>query len=139
MQKAVNGTRGKVMKSKTRTIVGWVMSGLLSAFLIIASATPKFIDWEGKEEMFAKSGYSIDTMAKIGIVEVIAAVLILIPRTSFVGGLLLTAYLGGATATHVRVGEPFYVPILVGVFLWVSLGLRQPKVFSLAIGAPEPT
>ncbi|MEQ8785075.1 MAG: DoxX family protein [Pirellulaceae bacterium] len=123
------------MNVKTARIVGWVMSALLSAFLILASASGKFLDWEGKADMFDKFGYSMELMTKIGVVEVILAVLILIPRSSFLGGLLLTAYLGGATATHVRVDDPFYMPIATGVFLWFALALRRPEIFSLAIGS----
>jgi DoxX-like family len=123
------------MKSKKMQITGWVLSVLLSAFMIFASASGKFVEWEGKAEMFDKLGYSIDVMTKIGVVEVTVAVLFLIPRTGFIGAVLLTAYLGGATATHVRVGEPFYMPIIMGVIVWISYGLRRPEVFSLALGA----
>ena len=119
-------------------IAGWVLSVLLTAFLIFASALPKFIDWEGKEAMFEKMGFSIELMYKIGVVEAVVALLILIPRTSFVGGILLTAYFGGATVTHVRVGDPFYFPIIFGVVLWIALGLRRPEIFSLAIGSSVP-
>tara|TARA_R110002049_G_scaffold4601_5_gene32201 strand:- start:286157 stop:286576 length:420 start_codon:yes stop_codon:yes gene_type:complete len=121
--------------SKTRRIVGWVLSALIAAFLIFASAMGKFTDWEGKAEMFAKMGWNEDVMFKIGIVETGIAILFLIPRTSFVAAILMAAYLGGATATHVRLGEPFFFPILVGVIAWVSLGLRQPEVFRLASGS----
>lgn len=111
------------------------MTGLLAAFLILASAGGKFTEWDGKEEMFAKMGFTEDLMLKIGVVEVVVTLLILIPRTAFIGGLLLTAYLGGATVTHVRIGDPFLMPIFIGIFLWVALGFRQPDVFRLAMGA----
>jgi uncharacterized membrane protein YphA (DoxX/SURF4 family) len=65
----------------------------------------KFTQWKGKSEMFAKMGRSEAAMVKIGIVEVVIAILFLIPRTSFVAAILLAAYFGGAVATHVRVGE----------------------------------
>ena len=55
------------------SIVGWVLSGLLAAFLIFASASGKFTDWEGKAEMFAKLGWSENVMFKIGIAEVAIA------------------------------------------------------------------
>lgn len=74
-------------------------------------------------------------MTKIGVAEVIVTLLFLVPRTSFVGGILVTAYLGGATATHVRVGDPFYFPIIAGVLVWIALGLRRPEIFSLAVGS----
>ena len=77
-------------------------------------------------------------MFKIGIVEVAIAILFLIPRTAFVGAILLAAYLGGATATHVRVGDPFYFPIIIGVVAWIALGLRKPEVLRLALGYDKP-
>ena len=126
------------MKPQTMRMTGWVMSGLLSAFLIFGSASGKFVDWEGKAEMFDHLGYSIPLMKKIGVVEVILALLFLVPRTGFLAAIMLTAYLGGATATHVRVGDPFFMPILMGVFLWVSYGLRRPEIFSLALDSPTP-
>lgn len=115
-------------------ITGWVLSVLIALFLIGASASGKFTQWEGKAEMFAKMGWSEDVMLKIGVVEVVIALLFLIPRSSFVAAVLLAAYLGGATATHVRLGEPFFFPILIGVVAWVALGLRKPAVFRLALG-----
>jgi uncharacterized membrane protein YphA (DoxX/SURF4 family) len=123
------------MKSKTARTVGWVMSVLVSAFLIFASGIGKFIDFEGKAAMLDQLGYTTELLTKIGILEIALAVLFLVPRAAFLAALLLTAYLGGATATHVRVGDPFYFPILVGVFLWVSYGLRRPEIFCLAIGS----
>ena len=129
--------------SKSR-ITGWVLSGLLSALLIFASASGKFTQWEGKAEMFAKLGWAEEVfyrrlhsvveevMFKIGVVEVAIAVLFLIPRVAFLAAILLSAYLGGAVATHVRVADPFFTPIIVGVVAWIALGLRDPRVFALA-------
>src|SRR5690606_30500003 len=96
----------------------------------------KFTDWEGKAEMFAKMGWSEDVMVTVGIIEATIAVLFLIPRTAFAAAILLAAFLGGAVATHVRVGDPFYFPIIIGVVAWVALGIRQPVVFNLALGRP---
>jgi hypothetical protein len=123
-------------RSKNLRITGWILSVLIAAFLIFASAMGKFTDWEGKAEMFARMGWSEEVMFKIGVVEVAIAVLLLIPRTAFVAAILLAAYLGGAVATHVRVSEPFFVPVIIGIAAWVALGLRQPVVFSLAFGFP---
>ena len=122
--------------NKKLTIAGWILSGLLALMLIGASASAKLTTWEGKSEMFAKMGWSEDVMFWIGIVEVTVTVLFLIPRTSFIGAILLAAYLGGATATHVRMEEPFFIPIIVGVVAWIALGLRNPAVFRLAF-APQ--
>ncbi|MDQ8201397.1 DoxX family protein [Pelagicoccus sp. SDUM812003] len=120
-------------KSKTK-LAGWILSGLLSAFLIFASASGKFTDWEGKEEMFSHLGWSIDTMVAIGILEVLIAILYLVPRIAFYGAIMLSAYLGGAVATHVRVGDPYFMPALLGIVAWVSLALRDPSVWNLALG-----
>lgn len=120
------------MSAKLMRIVGWVLSGLLAAFLIFASASGKFTEWEGKADMFATMGWTTDVMFKIGLVEVAIAVLFLIPRAAFVAAILLSAYLGGAVATHVRVGDQFFVPIVVGIVAWVALGLRDPRVFANA-------
>src|SRR5207245_10593611 len=54
-----------------------------------------------------------------------------VPRTSVLGAILLTAYLGGATATHVRIGEPFFMPILLGVLVWGGLFLRDERLRAL--------
>jgi hypothetical protein len=73
-------------------------------------------------------------MFKIGIVEVAIALLFMIPRTAFIGAILISAYLGGAVATHVRVGDAFVAPIIIGIVVWVALGLRNPDIFRLAFG-----
>jgi hypothetical protein len=125
------------MNMKKTQIAGWVLSFLVAAFLIFASALPKFIEWEGKEKLFSEIGYSTETMVKIGIVEAAVAILFLIPRTAFLGAVLLTGYLGGATATHVRVEDAFFFPIVIGVVVWVALGLRKPEVFALMLSAPK--
>ncbi|MEZ6153620.1 MAG: DoxX family protein [Pirellulaceae bacterium] len=71
-------------------------------------------------------------MFYVGIVEVSIAVLFLIPRAAFIAAILLSAYLGGATGAHVRIGEPFFLPIVFGVLVWIALGLRDPRVFRIA-------
>ncbi len=123
--------------SKNQRIAGWILSGLIAVMLIGLSASGKFTEWPKKAEMFAKMGYSAETMFKIGIVEVVATIIFLIPRTSFLGAILLTAYLGGATATHVRIDDPFFFPPLLGVVVWVAYALRYPDVIKSAIGRPS--
>jgi hypothetical protein len=113
-------------------ITGWVLSILVALFLIGASAMGKFTQWEGKAEMFGKMGWTEDVMYNIGLVEVAITILFLIPRTAFIASILISAYLGGAIATHVRVGEPFIFPIIIGVVVWIALGLRKPDIFRLA-------
>lgn len=122
--------------SKTKSVIGWILSGLLAAMLIGASASGKFLEWEGKAAAFEKMGFTTDLMFKIGIVEVVITVLFLIPRTGFLGAILLTGYLGGAAVTHLRVGEAPVMPIVIGVVVWIALGLRRPEIFTMALGSP---
>lgn len=119
--------------SKTK-LAGWILSVLIALMLIGPSAGGKLMDFDGKEEMFGKLGWSTGTMFYVAFVEIACALIFLVPQTSFFGAILLSAYLGGATAAHVRVDEPFFMPILIGVFVWIALGLRNPAVFSLALG-----
>lgn len=120
--------------SKTKRLISWILSGLIGLMLVGPSALGKFVEWEGKAQMLEHMGFTSELLMKIGVLEVILAVLYLIPRTSFLGAILLTGYLGGATVTHVRLGEPFYMPIVIGVVMWVALGLRKPEIFRLAKG-----
>ena len=83
-------------------------------------------------------GFTTDLMFRISIVEVIVTLLFLIPRTGFLGGILLTGYLGGATVTHLRVGDAAFMPIIIGVVVWVALGLRRPEIFSRTLARPTP-
>jgi hypothetical protein len=125
--------------SKIPAIVGWILSILIVAMLAGPSAMSKLTEWEGKAAAFEKLGFTVDVMYKIGLVEVGIAVLFLIPRTSFIAAILIAGYLGGATCAHVRVGEPFVPPVVIGVLTWVALGLRTPGLFRLAFGGSVPT
>jgi hypothetical protein len=124
--------------SKTKTIVGWVLSALAGLFLIGASGVPKFFDFPGKEEMMAHLGLPLDLLPTIGTIEIAVAVLYLIPKTAFLGAILTTAYLGGAVVTHLRVGDGLFeilFPVILGTILWTGLALRKPILFSLLLGS----
>jgi hypothetical protein len=79
-------------------------------------------------EGFAHLGWNLDHATALGIVELTCTIVFLIPQTAVLGAILLTGYLGGATATHVRIGDPFYTPILLGVAIWLGLFLRDPRL-----------
>jgi DoxX-like family len=127
------------MSTRAKHITGWVLTGLVGLFLIGASGIPKFIDFPGKQEMFDKLGITADLSPVLGVIEITVAILFLIPRTSFLGAILVTGYLGGAVWTHLRVGDPWFFPIIIGVVMWVALGLRQPAIFPLALGKSLPS
>jgi hypothetical protein len=67
----------------------------------------------------------------LGIVELTATLLYSIPRTSVLGAILLTGYLGGAIATHVRIEEPIYAQAGIGVLVWLGLFLRDARIREL--------
>lgn len=124
------------MSQKAKSIIGWIMTVLVGLFLLVASAVPKFIDWEGKDEMMGKIGIPLELLPTIGVLEVVVTLLYLIPRTSFLGAILLTGYLGGAILTHVRIGDPWFFPVIIGVWAWVALALRNGVLFRLLLGFP---
>ena len=70
-------------------------------------------------------------MTGLGILEAACTIVYLIPRTAYLGAILLTAYMDGAVATHVRVGEPFYLQVGLGVLVWLGLYLRDPRIREL--------
>jgi len=80
-------------------------------------------------------GYPAGSVQGIGIIELVCLVLYLVPRTSVLGGLLLTGYLGGAIATHVRVSNPLFThtlfPVYVAIVLWGGLYLREKRLRAL--------
>ena len=73
-------------------------------------------------------GWKADQLSTLGIVEIACTVLYVIPQTSILGAILLTGYLGGATATHVRVGDPWFAPVIIGVLIWLGLFLRDARL-----------
>jgi hypothetical protein len=81
---------------------------------------------------FEQLGWPASLSVPLAIVELVCLVLYLIPRTSVLGAVLLTGYLGGAVATNLRVGAPLFTntlfPVYVGVFLWGGLYLRDPRL-----------
>jgi hypothetical protein len=109
---------------------GYVLS-TLPVLMLLFSASGKFFKPEGMEVNVLPLGWTMDQMTYLGIVEVACVVLYLIPRTSVFGAILLTAYLGGATATHARIGDPFFFPIIVAGVMWLGLYLREPRLWPL--------
>jgi hypothetical protein len=93
---------------------GYILSAL-PVLLLLFSAIVKLVKPAPVVQGFAHFGYPESLVLKLGILELACTILYLIPRTSILGAILLTSYLGGATATNVRVGDPFLAPVIVGV------------------------
>ena len=116
--------------STKRLWLGRVLSAL-PALLLLFSGTLKLLALPSVLEGFQRLGYPESVILGLGIVELGCTILYLIPKTSILGAVLLTGYLGGATATHLRVGEPFIPPVIVGVLVWGGLYLREKRLAPL--------
>jgi DoxX-like family len=115
-------------------LAGWIMTGLFVLFMLGASATPKFLRIEAALESMEVLGWSPDYLLLLGVLEVVLTILFVIPRTSFLGAILLMSLFGGAMASHLRVGNPLFshtlFPVYLGVFMWASLWLRDERLRS---------
>jgi DoxX-like family len=116
--------------SRKMVWAGRILSAL-PVLLMVGTGLFGLLKPEAMAPQFAHYGYPDGSLARIVIVEIVCAVLYAIPRTSALGAILLTGYLGGATATHVRAGEPFFIPIVVGIVVWLGLYLRDGRVRAL--------
>jgi hypothetical protein len=107
-----------------------ILGALLVLFLLV-DAGGKILRLAPYVEGTAKVGYPDGCLVPLGLVLLASTILYVIPRTAVLGAVLLTGYLGGATATHVRLGQPFVVPVVFGVLLWGCLYLRDARVRAL--------
>lgn len=109
---------------------GRVMSGLFALFMLGASIAPKLLGMPVAEQTLATLGWPPGDAVMIGVIELSCLLLFLIPRTSHLGAVAMTALFGGAIATHIRAGSPLYSHVLfglyLGIFMWGGLWLRDP-------------
>ena len=113
---------------------GRVLSGLMVAFLLfdgaihIAKIAPVV-------QAFAQLNFPIELAVTLGVIELVCLTLYVYPRTAVVGAILLTGYLGGAVATHLRAGSPLFAealfPVYIGILLWGGLYLRNERLRAL--------
>ena len=120
--------------SRTRLWTGRVITAWLGLFLVF-DAVVKVLKSSAAVAGTTRLGYPEHLIAILGIVELVSLIAYVVPRTSIVGAILLTGYLGGATATQVRVESAwFLLPVVLGGLMWVALCLRDPRVGSLLLG-----
>jgi hypothetical protein len=118
------------MSPRPAVIVGWTL-GVVPALLLLLSATMKILKPPFVVEGNAHLGWPDHLALPIGIVEAASALLSLFPRTAVLGAILVTGYMGGAIAAHVRLGEPFVIQAGIGVAIWLGLYLREPRLRAL--------
>lgn len=117
-----------------RPWAGYIISGL-PALLLLLDAVGKLVKPEPVVTGTLELGYQESVIVPLGIVLLGATILYLVPRTAILGAILITAYLGGAVATHVRVGNPLFthtlVPVYLGILIWFGLYLRDERLRAL--------
>jgi hypothetical protein len=125
------------MSPKARNITGWVLTALIGLLLIFSA----LIKIKGGDEMaknIVAMGLTMDNIKIIGVVEIICALLFIIPRTGVLGTLLVAAYLGGAIATHVEHQLPVMMPILVECLVFITAIIRFPELSRRLMGNGTP-
>ena len=135
-EKAMSTIAETAPVSKPARWLGRVLSGLVIAFMLFDGAI-KLVPWPIVTETMDRIGYgSSETLARsLGLNTIVCTVLYAIPPTSIVGAILLTGYLGGAMASHVRIGSPLFSHMLFGFYLglmvWGGLWLRDRSLRQL--------
>jgi hypothetical protein len=101
----------------------------IPVLMLLMSGTMKLVKPAPVVEGLTKLGWPVSFALGLGILELSCTAVYVIPRTSILGAILLTAYLGGATATHVRIGDPSFIgPVFLGVLVWLGLYLREIRL-----------
>lgn len=123
--------------SKRNIWIGRILSGLAVAFLVFDGTLKFFMDKLPPEALEAGAAlqWPIEKMPLVGTILLLCVLLYVIPRTAVLGAILLTGYLGGAIASHIRVSSPLFshtlFPIYVAIFIWLGLYLRDTRVKTL--------
>ena len=126
-----------IESSGAQVWTGRVLSGVAVLFLAM-DATMKVLQVPAAVEGTMKLGYPAGVLLPLGIVQLVCLAAYQIPRTRILGAILWTGYLGGAVATHVRVGDPlfshFLFPVYAAALLWGGLCLRDARLRSIIKG-----
>jgi hypothetical protein len=113
-----------------RNRAGAIMFALAVLFLLFDGAA-RVVAFAPYVAGTVHAGFSAEDGVWIGLLLIASTLLYAVPRTTYLGAILLTGYLGAATATNLRVGDPFIFPFLFGVWIWAALYLMDPRLASL--------
>jgi hypothetical protein len=121
-----------VSKNKAGVMIwtGRVMT-TLAALPFVMSAVMKFMGGPQVVQGMGHFGWPESMLITLGVLEAGSVVLYLIPQTAVLGAIVLTGYLGGALSTHLRIGEPVYLHVFIGLFIWGALYLRDSRLREL--------
>ena len=124
------------MNTKTKNIINWVLTGLV-AIIFLGSGINKVTGNAEAIKMAEGFGISAESFKLIGIVEILATLLFILPRTGVLGSLLLIAFMGGSIATHVEHAQPIIAPVMIAAFLWIVSVIRFPELTKRIVGNKE--
>ncbi|HEX8390786.1 MAG TPA: DoxX family protein [Longimicrobium sp.] len=124
---ATRADRATVAPARWMLVTGRVLTGLVAVFLLMDGAL-RVIGFAPYVEGTVQAGYAESLAPGIGLALLVPTLLYLVPRTSILGAILLTGYLGGATATNLRVGMPIAFPLAFGILVWAALYLRDGRL-----------
>ena len=135
MQAPMEPTANAARIPAARPWAGWIVGGLAVLFLLLDGAS-NALRLASAVEGSARLGYGAGATLGIGLLLLACLAVYLLPRTAALGAVLLTGYLGGAVATHVRAGSSVFdiaFPIIIGALLWGGLALRDPRLRALLL------
>ncbi len=122
----LDGTVGKKAQWTGRIV------SAIPVLLLLFSGSLKLAGGPEMAKGWDAFGYPPGALLPIGVAEIACALVYLVPRTAVLGAILVTGYLGGAVASHVRLSQPvFFAPALLGVLAWLGLFLREPRLRAL--------
>lgn len=119
-----SATPARIWGGRVLTALPILALGMSAAMKL--SQSPDFV-----EKWTNGAGFPASTLVPIGILEVLVMAIYAIPRTRILGAILVAGYLGGAMVTHIRVGQPFIVPLVLGIFAWAGVWLSDPRLSAL--------
>ncbi len=117
--------------SKALIYIGWAISILVGLALLVSGIFKFMPPAPEAEQGLQHIGWRADQLGTLGILEILSAVLYLIPQTAILGAILVSGYMGGAIATHLRVGDPVVVQVVIPVLAWLGIWLRDGNLRSI--------
>ncbi|MEZ4732959.1 MAG: DoxX family protein [Caldilineaceae bacterium] len=134
METTVHAATPTQSTSKVARWAGYLITILVVLFLLF-DCTIKLLNLPIAVEGTVSLGYPANVIVPLGILQLVCLVIYLIPQTSVLGAILITGYLGGAIATHVRLGNPLFshilFPVYIGLMIWGGLYLRNRRLRKL--------
>ena len=120
------------MPSSKKMLWAGRVASALPALLVLFGSVVKLLQLPSVIDGFRQAGFQPSAVLPVGIIELASTVVYLIPRTRFLGAVLMTGLLGGAVATNVRIGDPTWIlPAICGVLVWAGLFFRDERLRAL--------